>query len=228
MNRIARCVILFAFLLFPLRAAVAQPSVPNAIEPWVDPDALAANLVYPRDAIRAGVAGRVVVRALIDTTGRVERAAVFESDDRMLDQAALDAVTTTRFSPGCQDGNPINLWVSIPIVFALDGSQADTTVPAHDADLDLATEPMLDEIELAKILRYPEVARSQGVEGTVVVRVLVDELGIARRYRIEKTANTILNQAALDAIFSTRFRPGTRDGSPVRSWVTVPVTFSLQ
>lgn len=226
MNRTVRCVVPVALLLLPMLAVIAQPSY-DAVAPSVDPNVLAANVVYPKDAIREGINGRVVVRALIDSTGRVERASVCESDDRLLDQAALDAVMNTQFRPGYQFGKPIRLWVSLPINFVIDGIDADNTDPAPDANPEHVTEPSFDEAELREVLVYPETARSQGIEGTVIVRVLIDELGMARRYRVKKSAGGTLNKAAIDAIYSIRFAPGVRDGEPVRSWVTVPVTFSL-
>lgn len=72
--------------------------------------------------------------------------------------------------------------------------------PAPDAFIPVEREPGVDLAKLQKSIKYPELARRAGVEGKVIVRVLVDEKGKARRQLIEFTDNELLNQAAMDAI----------------------------
>jgi TonB family protein len=76
---------------------------------------------------------------------------------------------------------------------------------------------------------YPEMARRQRVEGTVVVRVLVSEAGQAKEVELveglERDAG--LNEAALRAARTARFEAGTRDGVPVEVWTVINVPFRL-
>lgn len=74
--------------------------------------------VYPEMAVMAGVDGRLTVLALIGKDGRVLRAEVLRPVP-MLDEAALEAVRQWRFSPALDQGRPVAVWISIPVVFTL-------------------------------------------------------------------------------------------------------------
>lgn len=75
---------------------------------------------------------------------------------------------------------------------------------------------------------YPEIARKAGVEGTVVINVLIDESGAVLRTEILKSmGNNGCDGAAVEAIKSVEWKPATRDGKPVKAWITVSVVFRL-
>src|SRR4029079_2149177 len=74
---------------------------------------------------------------------------------------------------------------------------------------------------------YPPVARKMGVEGTVVVSVLVDENGRVLDARLAEALKRDfgLTQAALEMARGARYRPATKDGVRVRMWVRLKVPF---
>jgi protein TonB len=74
---------------------------------------------------------------------------------------------------------------------------------------------------------YPEDARSRGIEGTVVLSVLVDEAGSVRTVKILSGPGGGLDQAAAKAVERIRFRPATRKGQPVAAQITYRYTFLL-
>ncbi len=76
--------------------------------------------IYPRIARESGWEGTVIVRTLIDTTGKPSQLKIRKSCGHpTLDQAAQDAVQRWAFQPA-KDGNiPISKWVDIPIKFDL-------------------------------------------------------------------------------------------------------------
>jgi len=77
--------------------------------------------------------------------------------------------------------------------------------------------------------RYPEFARRKGWEGRVVVRVSVDANGRPTQTVISKGSGySVLDQAALQAVKTWRFRPRTLGGVPMAGTVDVPVNFSLR
>ena len=82
-------------------------------------DALREALVYPDIAVRAGIEGTVVVRALIDRTGRVVEVDVSHGLGGGCDEAAMEAVRGLRFTPGKQRDVPVNVRISIPVQFRL-------------------------------------------------------------------------------------------------------------
>jgi protein TonB len=77
--------------------------------------------------------------------------------------------------------------------------------------------------------RYPESARRQGVEGTVLLRVRVTEQGRVEAVQLERSAgHQDLDQAALKAVRHWRFEPARWGNQPMAVWVLIPVTFKLE
>jgi protein TonB len=75
---------------------------------------------------------------------------------------------------------------------------------------------------------YPESARSEGREGRVVLRILVDNQGRTRSIELNTSSGTnALDQAAAEAIKRWRFHPAYMGDTPIDSWVNVPIDFSL-
>jgi TonB family protein len=86
--------------------------------------------------------------------------------------------------------------------------------------------------ELPEALRkvppvYPEAARRQGVEGTVMVQALVGTDGLVKRTAI-KDSIPPLDEAAMQAVRQWVFRPARTGGAPIAVWVMVPVRFRLR
>ena len=75
---------------------------------------------------------------------------------------------------------------------------------------------------------YPEACRKAGVEGKVMVTVVVGEKGDVMSAQVsEGSGNAELDSAALAAVRQWKFEPGTREGKPVEAKVNVPVQFRL-
>jgi TonB family protein len=76
---------------------------------------------------------------------------------------------------------------------------------------------------------YPEIARRQGLEGTVELNVLVDERGSVQDVQVVTGAGgkAGLNEAAVDNVRRRKYRPATKEGIPVKVWVPVKVQFKL-
>ena len=80
---------------------------------------------------------------------------------------------------------------------------------------------------LQSAVRYPEVARLAGLEGVVVVQLVINEDGTPSNPIILRSAGEILNDAAVEALLKQRFKPGRQRGKPVRVQMAFPVTFRL-
>ena len=75
---------------------------------------------------------------------------------------------------------------------------------------------------------YPEIARRNGWEGRVMVRVEVSAEGRPLSTAIAKSSGYgVLDQSALRAVKSWRFQPRTVAGIPTTGSVEVPVNFAL-
>ncbi len=77
------------------------------------------KIVYPELAIRAGIQGKVFVKAFVDEKGNVVKAKIIKGIGVGCDEAAIAAVMKTKFNPGKQRGKPVRVQVSIPILFKL-------------------------------------------------------------------------------------------------------------
>jgi len=76
---------------------------------------------YPELARRAGIEGKVTVAVLVDTLGRVSGTDMLvSSGNESLDDAAVDALLRSRFSPAVQQDRPVPVWVAVPVEFRLD------------------------------------------------------------------------------------------------------------
>ena len=77
--------------------------------------------------------------------------------------------------------------------------------------------------------RYPEIAQEAGIEGVVVVQAFIDEKGRVKETIILKgVPNTGLDEAAMEAIRKTRFRPAKQRERAVGVWISIPVNFRLK
>ncbi|MCX8500861.1 MAG: energy transducer TonB, partial [Alphaproteobacteria bacterium] len=80
---------------------------------------------YPKLAEAQGLTGRVVIRVLVSTEGKILRAEVAKSSgSNMLDEAARRGVLSWKFKPGRQASGAVNTAVDIPIDFTLDDGRA--------------------------------------------------------------------------------------------------------
>ena len=74
---------------------------------------------------------------------------------------------------------------------------------------------------------YSEEARKAKWQGTVVLSVIVDELGRPKSVRVQRSLGLGLDQKAIEAVSQWRFKPGLKDGKPVPVMATIEVTFRL-
>ncbi len=104
-------------------APPAPPPTPKTIPAtavqYLDPPAP----TYPSASKRLGESGRVLIRVEIDTVGRARQIQLIRSSgSSRLDQAAMDAVKAARFKPYTENGEPLIVWTTVPIVFELENS----------------------------------------------------------------------------------------------------------
>jgi len=79
--------------------------------------AIQRKVVYPAIASAAAVEGRVIINAFVDEYGNVTKTEVVKGIGYGCDEAAVDAIKSTKFKPGKQRGKPVNVRITIPILF---------------------------------------------------------------------------------------------------------------
>lgn len=77
------------------------------------------HIDYPESAVRQGVEGRLVLSFIVDTEGHTSEIEVLQSLHPACDSAAVQALRRTRFVPGSQDGEPVQVKMRLPVRFQL-------------------------------------------------------------------------------------------------------------
>lgn len=80
------------------------------------------HLRYPTMAAENNIQGRVVVQFVVTKNGSIGEVKVIRSRDQDLDKEAVRVVKSLpNFIPGRMNGQPVNVWYTLPINFKLQG-----------------------------------------------------------------------------------------------------------
>jgi protein TonB len=72
---------------------------------------------------------------------------------------------------------------------------------------------------------FPSFVWKMGIEGQVVVRVLIDPNGKPLDSQILKSTNTVFEQPVIEAVMKSQFNPAQMGQGPVAAWLTIPFKF---
>lgn len=81
--------------------------------------------------------------------------------------------------------------------------------------------------EVQRTIGYPKAAQQQGIEGKVVVRVLVDEQGRTVKHVVIESPDPLLTEAVVSALPKLTWKPAIQKKKPIMCWVTLPFHFKL-
>ena len=77
-------------------------------------------------------------------------------------------------------------------------------------------------------MRYPTVAEANGIQGRVIVTLVVERDGSITDVEVTKSVDPSLDQEAVRIVKNMpKWKPGTQNGKTVRVKYTIPVTFRL-
>jgi TonB family protein len=114
-------------------------------------------------------------------------------------------------------------------VGAGDGPRMDVGAGASNADGSAATRVDTKPIRLsAPNPRYTEAARANGIQGSVVLRVLVGEDGNVNAIRVVRGLPDGVTEQAIAAARLSKFKPAMKDGKPVPYWVVLEINFNIR
>jgi len=80
--------------------------------------ALSENTIYPLTAERSRLEGDVVVNFLVDESGTVSDVSILKS--AVFDESAMDAITSTPWTPARQNGEPVSVVYSQEFKYRVD------------------------------------------------------------------------------------------------------------
>ncbi|MBK5247298.1 MAG: energy transducer TonB, partial [Peptostreptococcaceae bacterium] len=88
--------------------------------------------------------------------------------------------------------------------------------------------PSFDRTVLASRIKYPELAKRQGIEGRVMLRLFLSSSGRVERIEVEEDPGYGLAQAAVKAFTGLQGKPAIFEGKAVPVTLRYPVRFSLE
>lgn len=102
------------------------------------------------------------------------------------------------------------------------------SIPDPDEYVEVEREPTVDLKKLQQSVVYPKLAIRAGVEGKVLLRVLVGTDGLPKKCEVMSSPSVWLDTAAISAVMQATFTPAMQNGKPIMVWVTLPVAFRLR
>ena len=187
------------------------PSPPPVVE-RIEP-------VYPPLARQARISGIVNLKTTIAGDGSVQHIEV-ASGHPLLIPAAIDALRNWKFQ-----SNSAGTY-GVQIAFSVDSAQSTGTGQGKPMTVSIG-----GNVQASKLLHhvdpvYPEQARAAGIEGTVTIKVTIDENGnVVNMEPID--GNPALALAALEAVKQWTYQPTLFNGQPIRVSTQVVVPFKL-
>ncbi len=111
---------------------------------------------------------------------------------------------------------------------ALPGGAGTAPDPSRPADAAAVDE--LPVLLAHPAIRYPELARQAGVQGTVVVEAVLDTLGGVEpgSAQVVRSDNALFDAEARAVVAGSRYRPARLGGRAVRVRIQVPVAFAIR
>jgi TonB family protein len=196
------------------------------------------NLRYPEAARAEKAEGRVIVRFVVNTKGKVEDAVVIKGVHPLLDAEALRVVgLLSGWLPGAQEGKPVNVWYMAPVAFSLTAEATGTSSPEPQGGAPFVQPEQMPQfpggqqamlMTIAERMQYPEEAKKQKIQGKVIIRFVVNKEGRVTDAVVLKGVDPLLDVEALRVVNALPdFKPGMQGGKPVDSYLMVPITFTL-
>lgn len=201
-----------------------MPSYPGGTEALIK--FMASNITYPADARKAGVEGKVLVTFDVSKTGRVENVKVTEGIGSGCDAEAIRVIKLSKdWIPGTKDGETVRTQVTLPVMFKLDkatdSEESKDTQPSYPGGMEA-----LGKV-LGEHLKYPKEAHEKGIEGKVLVSMMVLEDGSLEDVHVVRGIGAGCDDEAIRVVNLTgKWNPGMLNGAASPMKVVLPITFS--
>ena len=201
--------------------------------------ALRNKIMFPQKYRTAGYNATLLASIQIDQNGKVLKVALRPEEGKTvpaeLKREIEQSIKHSQWIPAQKDGRAVPATVFVPIVLGKNALAAGRISfgsrevrKSLFVPYDQPPEPVGGFKAVQRNLVYPEKARKEQVEGTVIVHVLIDEQGKVVNSRILESLSPECDQAAIEALKKPHWRAARQDNKPVKVWVSVPVMFRLR
>ncbi|WP_460548446.1 TonB family protein [Hymenobacter daeguensis] len=200
--------------------------------------AIQGRLVYPPYAIQQQIEGIVQVHFVVGSNGAVRGERIVRGIGGGCDEQVLAVVRKLpRFTPGTQNGRPVDVGFTVPITFRLEGSG---TTRGDMLDTLRRVYPLVNEMPhlpggggnqaifraIQQAVIMPPEAANDTIARKVFVSFIVGPSGVIRDVKLVRSLNAPCDAAALAAVRQLpRFVGGKLNGLPASVSFTVPVLF---
>jgi len=194
-------------------------------------EAFLDKIVYPEKLKSLEGEYPLLVYALVNKNGKIVKSKIeVSSGYKDFDNAALNAVKSSKFIPAKLDNKDISIPIYIPVIFKDGEVRFGNIFPKEKfIPYDTAPEPIGGFMAIQNNVIYPEADQEAGHEGTVVVQAFLDENGdVTKAVILRSPGLEGLEIAAMNAIKQTKFKPALQKEKPVGVYISIPVVFKLQ
>ena len=246
------CVLIMLFFLLVASAQDAPPALVQ-VPPETVQNLLLRRVApsYPPLARQARIKGAVVLNVIISKSGDIRRVLLI-SGHPLLAPAAIEAVKQWRYRPYEQDGQPVEIETTVQINFSLpehplaggivgDGPPGSSPMQSIVGQVHLCQESPADSLPKrvrvsqgvmqALIIqkqtpKYPEEARSEYIEGKVLIAIEIGKDGAVCDVALI-SGHPLLAPSAIDAVRQWKYRPYLLNGQPIEIETQAQVNFTL-
>ena len=218
---------------------------------------LSKNIQYPINAQKNHTQGRVTVQFVVNKDGSISEPKIIRGVDPDLDGEAIRVISLMpKWKPGMQKGQPVRVKYTVPVMFRLsDNGQKEEYKPLPKIDETVVVgyaskqapaeeDPVFEVVEnmpefaggmgglmqyLSKNIKYPVEAQKAGIQGRVIMQVIIDKNGNVTNPKVTQPVDPLLDTEAIRVTASMpKWKPGTQRGMPVNVKYTFPIVFRLQ
>lgn len=196
-----------------------------AFREWVT-----SRVKYPTEAISRKAEGWVTVNFTINTDGSVSNiVSVLPGNSLLSDEVIKVIKSSPNWEPAKNKDTGRPFSSSISLKFSL----PDNII--KDAPYDVVEEMPIypgGEDELLNFIKnntkYPEKAKTEKIEGKVIVKFIVTTEGNSEGLSVLKGVHPLLDAEAIRVVHSLKgWKPAIQDGKSVNAWYMVPVNFAI-
>lgn len=192
---------------------------------------------YPLVAQQRKIQGEVMLNVVVSETGDVDSVEVL-SGDPVLADAAVSAAKKWKFQPFIKNGKPVKVSTKLPLDFAFGDQVTDVSPPADASNSSSPNGQAQNRVRVASGVMvgmlihkvapiYPEQARRNYIQGTVILEAEIDKTGRIANLKLVSGPKELVD-AAVGAVQQWRYRPYTLNNEPVIVQTQVQVNFQLR